>query len=46
MNNFYKKLLKMICKVTSKGSKPVPVQYQSNRYNQPKSETSSWKHSV
>jgi len=36
----------MICKANNKGSKVVPVQYQSNRYNKLRPESSSWKHSV
>jgi len=43
MNYFYRKLFKMICKANSHGSKTVPVQYQSTRYNKLKLESSSWK---
>jgi len=36
----------VICKADNKGSKIVPVQYQSTRYNKLEPECNSWKHYV
>jgi len=36
----------MICKADNKGSKIVPVQYQSTTYYKLEPECSSWKHCV